>query len=130
MSDTDFEDLRHVVCSDSESEPSVRSLANSTQKLCVNVCAASADLIQEIAGGDCLNLLSPQSAQYKGIPPGHVPTEEAESCKGGKFLETPTHTNTLRNTPLTLSCHRGWAMGRGRGMRAEGANFLKTCHKY
>jgi len=124
MSDTGFEDLQHAGCSDSESEPSLKSFADYTQKLGVNVWATSADPTQELTAGRCLNLLSPQSAPYKGNPPGHVPTEEAESCKGGKFLETQTHTNPLRNTPPTLSCHRGWATGdRGRGVRAEGAKI-------
>jgi len=56
-----------------------------------------------------------------GNPVGHVPSEEAGSCKGGgEFLETPIHTTPQRNTPPTLSSHRGWAMGRGRGVRGEG----------
>jgi len=46
MSDTDLEDLEHAVCSDSESEPSVKSSADFTQKLGVNVCATSADPTQ------------------------------------------------------------------------------------
>jgi len=126
MSDTDFKDLQHVVCSDSESERSVRSLANSTPKVGVNVCATSADYTRKRTAGECVSLPSPQSAPYKGNPLGHVPTKEAESCKGGKFLGTRTHTNLLRNTPRTLSCHRGWAMGRGRGVREEGVKISTT----
>jgi len=50
MSDADFEDLQHAVCLDSESEPSVKSSADSAQKLGVNVCATSADPTQEQTG--------------------------------------------------------------------------------
>jgi len=107
MSDTDFAELQRTVCSDSESEPSVRSLADSMQKLGVNVCATSADPTQDRTSFKCLNLPSPESARYKGNPMGHVPSEEAESCKGGKFLQTLIHTTPRRNTPPTLSCHRG-----------------------
>jgi len=72
MSDTNFEDLQRAVYFDSESEPSVKSSADSTQKLGVNLCATSADPNQEHNAGRYLNLLSPQSsAPYKGNPPGH-----------------------------------------------------------
>jgi len=92
MSDTDLKELQRTVCSDSESQPSVRSLADSTQKLGVNVRATSADPAQDRTSFKCLNLPSPKSAPYKGNPVGNVPSEEAESCIGGKFLETPIHT--------------------------------------
>jgi len=121
MSDNDLKESHQDVCS--ESEHSVRSLADSTQKLGVNVCATSADPIQERTVDKFMNLITPQSAPYKGNPPGHVLTEKAGSCNGGKLLETPTHTNPLRTTPPTLSCHCGWAMDRGRGVLAEGAKI-------
>jgi len=85
MSDADFEDLQHAVCSNSVSEPSVKSLADFTQKLGVNVCATSADPTQERTAGKCLSLPSPQSAPYKGNPAGHVPAEKTGSCKWGNF---------------------------------------------
>jgi len=130
MSDADLKELQRAVCSDSESEPSVRSLADSTQKLGVNVCATSVDPTQDQTPFKCLNLPLPKSATYKGIPSrvfSHVPSEEAESCKGGKFLETSIHTTPRRNAPPTLSCHRGWAMGRGRGCEER---ERKSLHSY
>jgi len=127
MSDTDVEELQRAVCSDSESEPSVRSLMDSTQKLGVNVCATSAGPTQDRTSFKCLNLPSLKSAPYKGNRVGNVPSEEAGSCKGGNFLETPIHTTPWRNTPQTLSCHCGWAMGRGRGCEER---ERKSLHKY
>jgi len=58
---------------------------------------------------------------------GHVPLEKAGSDKGEEFLVTPTPTHPQRDTPPTLSCHCGWAMGRGRGQpRVEGGAKIST----
>jgi len=58
-----------------------------------------------------------RSAHQKGNRGGHILPEEAGSVIMGKFLKTPTPMSQPphRNTPPTLSYHRGWAMGRGRG---------------
>jgi len=41
------------------------------------------------------------------------------------LLKAPTHTPPQSKPPSPFSCHRGWAMGRGRGMRREGVeNFI------
>jgi len=50
-----------------------------------------------------------------------VPLEKAGSDKGEEFFVTPTPTQPQRDTPPTLSCHCGWAMGRGRGQPRVGA---------
>jgi len=60
------------------------------------------------------------SASNRGNSVGHVPLEETESDKGVNLLDTPTHTPPRSKSPSHFSCHRGWAMGRGRGMRREG----------
>jgi len=52
---------------------------------------------------------------------GYVPLEEAGSTKGEEFLVTLTPTHPQRDTQPTLSCHYGWAMGRGRGQPRVGA---------
>jgi len=67
--------------------------------------------------------LSTRSAHILSNRVGSVPLEEAESCKGERFLASPTLTHPQRDTPPTHSCHRGWAMGRGRGQPRVGANF-------
>jgi len=36
------------------------------------------------------------------------------------LIDTPIHTPPQSKTPLPLSCHRGWAMGRRKGMIREG----------
>jgi len=67
--------------------------------------------------------LPTRSAHTPSNRVGSVPLEEAESCKGENFLASPTLTHPQRDTPPTLSCHRGWAMGRGRGLPRVGVNF-------
>jgi len=102
-----------------ESERPMPSRVESTnQQLGVNVCLQSADVIQNQPSIKFGLTPSTRSANYKGNRVGHVPLKEAGSDKGEEFLETPILTTLRRNTPLT---HRGWAMGRGRGGRLEGA---------
>jgi len=61
------------------------------------------------------------SAHNMGNLVGHVPLEETESCKGENFLDTPIHTPPRSKSQSHFPCHRGWAMGRGKGVRREGA---------
>jgi len=61
------------------------------------------------------------SAPDNGNPVGHAPLEEAESFKGVNLIDTPIHTPPRNKSPSHFLCHRGWAMGRGRGMKREGA---------
>jgi len=111
--------------SDSESEPPGKSSVDSTLQLGVNVCAHAVDLIQAGPFSKIGKNFSTRSAHYQGNRAGHVPLEEAESCKGEELLETPTLTQPQRNTLPTLSCHHGWAMGRGRGRPRVGAKISR-----
>jgi len=84
------------------------------------VFSHSAGQCQNIAvpiGGEIGLNSSTRSTHQQGNQGGHVPPEEAESGKRGKFIETPTLTSQppQRNTPPSLSCRRGWAMGKGKG---------------
>jgi len=110
--------MSHHGLSDSESEcPGKLSVESANQQSGLNVWLLSVNPIQSQNPFVIGSTPSTRSAHYKGNRVGHVPPEEAESCKGGKFIDTPTFTTPQRNTPPTLSCHRGWAMGRGCGQR-------------
>jgi len=63
------------------------------------------------------------SAHQPGNRVGSVPIEEAGSSKGEKLLASPTLTHPQRDTPPILLCHRGWAIGRGRGQPRVGAKI-------
>jgi len=60
----------------------------------------------------------------EGNPVVRVLLEETESDKEVNLLQTPTHTPSQSKSTSPFSCHRGWAMGRGRGMRREGQKPL------
>jgi len=94
--------------------------SNSNQRIGVNVCPHSVDPNPEPSSSNIGYSPPTRSVHYKGNRSGHVPVEEAESCKGEEFLESPTLTTPQRNTPPNLSCHHGWAMGRGRGLSLGG----------
>jgi len=57
----------------------------------------------------------------KGTPVGHIPLEGTGSSKLENFLDTPIHTPPRSKSQSHFPCHRGWAMGRGKGVRREGA---------
>jgi len=61
-------------------------------------------------------------ASKRGTSVGNAPLEGTGPDKGEEFsVESPTQaTPQSKSTPLLL-CHRSWAMGRGRGVRREGA---------
>jgi len=120
MLDIDQEESHQTGCSDSESEPPGFSSVNSTKIQSVNVCSPSVNQTHDRASFKCWDTPSLESAPYKGNPAGHVPLEGAESCKGEEILESPTHTTPRSKSLPILSCHRGWAMGRGRGVPREG----------
>jgi len=119
MSDSDSVELTQPGCSDFESGPP-GNLSSSPQlyhrNSDLNVHRFSADIrtpCESLSLGDSFGLHTfTRSAHYKGNRGGH---EEAESCKGKEFLESPTPMATQRSTPPTLSCHREWLPGRGRG---------------
>jgi len=69
-------------------------------------------------GGNIALAASSRSAHQQGNREGHVPSEEAGSYYGGKFIETPNlkSQSPHRNTPPTLTCQRSCTMGRGRGV--------------
>jgi len=82
----------------------------------VNVIYPSADIPHEQALG-IEDSNAAGLASNRGNPVGQVLLEETESDKGINLLETPTHTPPQSKPSSPFSCHRGWAMGRGRGMR-------------
>jgi len=125
MTDINLEESHQTGCSESESERPGFSSVDSTNIRGVNVCSSSVNQTHDQAS-KCRDHLSTGSAPYKGNPAGHVPPEEAESCKREEFLESPTHTTPRSKSLPVLSCHRGWAMGRGRGGAARGGEKLYT----
>jgi len=130
MSDTNSDAISHHGLSDSESEGPGKSLVDSAnQRLGVIVCPLSVNPIQSQTPFVVGSTSSTRSAHYKGNQKGHVLLEEAESYKGEKFMETPTLTTPQKNTPLNLWCHRGWAMGKEKGLRPEGWKSLHWCLK-
>jgi len=113
MSDCDSDRPPHTGWSDYETDLPVNSSVDSSVELGVNVCSPSADQTQTRALYiECWDLLPTASAPIKGNLVGHAPSEEAESCKGVKFLEAPIPTTPRSKSLPNLSCHRGWAMAR------------------
>jgi len=51
---------------------------------------------------------------------GHVPLLGTEPDKGKNFLDTPNPSPPQSKLPPPIPYHRGWAMGRGRGIEGEG----------
>jgi len=60
------------------------------------------------------------SAPKKGNSVDNTSLEEKGPDKGDDLLDSPIHTPPQSKSPPPYSCHRGWAMGRGRGMGREG----------
>jgi len=119
MSNSDLEEVPFTNWFDSESDlPEILSV-NSTLELGVNVSSHSANTIHvralEVEDSSAMG-----SVPNKGNLVGHAPLEETESCKEMNFLETPIPTPPQSKSPLHFSFHRGWAIGRGRGMGREG----------
>jgi len=129
--DTDTDSLSHPRRSDSEPEQHGKSTINTP--LCnrgSNVSPNSVDFEQFESSTNLGISISTRSAHQPSNRVGSVPLEEAGSSKGEKFLASPTLTHPQRDTPPTLSCHRGWAMGRGRGKPRGGANFATLPRHY
>jgi len=61
------------------------------------------------------------SAPNKGNSMGSAPLKEKGLNKGDYLLDSQIHTPPSKQVPSPFLCPRGWAMGRGRGMRREGA---------
>jgi len=61
------------------------------------------------------------SVPNKGISVGNAPLEEKGPDKEEDLLDSPIHIPPQSKSPSAFSCHRGWLMGRGRGIRREGA---------
>jgi len=70
------------------------------------------------------------SAPNEGDPAGNVPLEEEGPNKGDDLLDSPTHTAPQSKSPSPFSCHRGWSMGRERGMRREGVKVYNITVQY
>jgi len=119
MSYNDLEESHQDVCSDSESEPTRFSSLDSAKIQGTNVCSPSVNQTRDRASFKCWEHPSIKSAPYKGNPAGHVPLEEAESCKGEEILES----QPIR--PFEASLHRSfcvtvagpWVEGGGCGER-------------
>jgi len=112
MSDSESEESTKPGCLDSESGHLGTTSKDNQRQLGISVFSHSAGQCQNIAvpiGGEIGLNPSTRSAHQQGNRMGHAPPEEAESCKGGKFIKTPTLTSQPPqiNTPHTLSCHRG-----------------------
>jgi len=132
MSDTDPDTLPRPGLSDSGSECPGRSRVESAnQQSGINTCPHSVNTGQILIPAVIIGSITPTRwAHYKGNRGGHVQPEEAGSVKGGQFIKTPTLTSPQINTPPTLSCHRGWAMGRGRGVRLEGTKIATLTYQF
>jgi len=70
------------------------------------------------------------SAPDKGNPAGNITLEEEGPNKGDDLLDSSIHTPPPQSkSPSHFSCHRGWAMGRGGGMRRQGAEMSIQYYK-
>jgi len=104
MSDTDTDSLSHPRRSDSESEWHGKLSIKPT--ICIrgsNVSPNSVDLEQFESSTKLGNSLPTRSTHTPSNWVGSVHLEEAESCKGERFLASPTLTHPQRDTPPTLS---------------------------
>jgi len=120
MSEIDHDELPDHGWFDSESEFPGISSVDSTLAVGVNVSFSSADHIQGVRALDFENSSATGPAPNMGILVGHVPQEGAESSKGENFLDTPHISNSPQNkSPSPILFHRGWAIGRGRGVGRE-----------
>jgi len=122
MSDFELEESDKPGCSDSESGHPAQSSEDNQMQLGNQMLshAVSLDKISVSATGGSIIRLKPSTRsahQQCNRGGGYVPPEEAGPHNVGKFIETPTLSSQSphRNTPQTLSCQRGWAIGRGRG---------------
>jgi len=120
MSDFESEESDKPGCSYSESGHPGKSSEDNKRQLGIQMFPHSVSHGKSIVlptGGSIELNPSTRSAHQQGNRGGHLPPEETEPYNGGNFIETPTlmSQSPHRNTPPTLSCHRGWAMGKGRG---------------
>jgi len=120
MSNSDLEELPNNGWFDSESELPGISSVDSTLAMGANVSSPSAGQIQ-VRAIDFGNSSTAGRAPKRGIPVGNVPLGGTGSSKGKSFLDTPTHTPPQSKSPSPILFHRGWSMGRGRGVGREGA---------
>jgi len=86
MSDSDSDILSVPGFSDTESEHPGTSPVDSNQRHGVNVCPHSAESNTEQSSSNIGSSPPTRSVHYKDNRSGHVPVEEAESCKGEEFL--------------------------------------------
>jgi len=120
MSDSDQEYSLLPGWLELESDLPWNSSVDSTLELGINVSSFSANQTQTraVVHGDS-NIAGP--ASNRGTSVGYVPLEGTRPDKVEEFLESPTQTTARSKSPTHLSCHRSWAMGRGRGLRRERA---------
>jgi len=104
----------------SESELPGISSVDPTIKLGVNMSFTPADHRQEVRALIIGNSSTTSPAPNTGILVGSRPHEEAESSKGENFLHTPHPTPPQSKSQSPISFHRGWSMGRGKGVGREG----------
>jgi len=113
---------------DSKSELPGISSVDPTIELGVNMSFPSADYIQGVRALNFANSSAMGPAPNTGILVGNEPQERAESSKGENFLDTPNHTPFQSKSPSPIPFHRGWSMGRGRGVGREGGG--KFCCEF
>jgi len=126
MSNSDTEELPNTGWFDSESNLPGISSVDSTLMLGVNTSCPFANIIQVRAlGVGDNNTTGP--APNTGIPVGNAPPGGTGLIKGESLLDTPTQTSPQSKSPSPVPFHRGWSMGRGRGVGQEGGGkFYST----
>jgi len=119
MSDSDLEELPNNGWFDSESDLPGISSVDSTIEQGVIVSSLSANQIH-VRAVDFGDSSATGPVLNKGTPVGHVPLEGTDSSKEENFLDTPIHTPSQSKSPSPVPFHRGWSMGRGRGVGRKG----------
>jgi len=126
MSEVDQDKLPEPGWFDSESELTGISSVDPTIELGVNMSFPSADFEQEVRALIIENSSATGPATNTGILVGNGPQERTESRKGENFLDTPNHTPSQCKSPSRILFHRGWSMGRGKGVGREGGKISKV----
>jgi len=119
MSDDDLEGAPFNVWFDSEVHFPDISSVSTMPYMGVSVSSPSANT-QHVWAQEKEDSSAMNSAPIKGNQAGNVPLEEEGPHKGDDLLDSPIHTPPQSKSPSPFLCHRGWAMGSGRGIGREG----------
>jgi len=123
MSEVDPDEPPEPGWFDLKSELPGISSVDPTIELGVNMSFPSADHIQEVRALVIGNSSAMGRVPNTGILVGHRLQEGAESSKGENFLDTPTHSPPQSKPPSTILFHRGWFIGKGKGVGQRGDKF-------